>query len=109
MVAVFRKTTTLPPVVKSLSVGLVQLTVTCAVPPVALGEVTLAGDWLSMVTVPLAVSVPECELVLVNAVTVPVTVYVTPTAGGGGGAGVGGGGGAESDGRGGGAGRGDST
>src|SRR2546427_276609 len=54
-------------------VVLYQLTVTCAVPGVALGEVTSAGDWLSMVTVALAVSVPDWTLLLVKEVTVAVT------------------------------------
>src|SRR2546426_741401 len=69
LVAVFRKTTTL----EKSAPGLVQLTVTCAVPGVALGEVTSAGDWLSMVTVALAVSVPDWTLLLVKEVTVAVT------------------------------------
>src|SRR2546422_395835 len=54
-VAVFRKTTRLE---KSASPGLVQLTVTWVEAPAALAPVTLAGDWLSMVTVALVASVP---------------------------------------------------
>ncbi len=73
VLAVFRKTITLPPVVKSLSVGLVQLTVTCTAPGVALATVTLAGDWLSMVTVAVDESVPASRLLLTKLVTVPVT------------------------------------
>jgi hypothetical protein len=39
----------------------------------ALAPVTSLGERLSLVTVALPVSVPDCGLVLVNAVTVPVT------------------------------------
>src|SRR2546430_16575723 len=79
MVAVFLKITTLeksPP-------GLVQLTVTCPVPGVALAEGTMAGARLSMVTGALAVSVPDWTLLPVREGTGPGQAAGSPGAAGG--------------------------
>ena len=59
---------------KSVSAGLVHESVMLPLLPVAEGLVTSAGDWLSMVTVALPVSVPVSVLVPIRAVTVPVIV-----------------------------------
>ena len=77
-VVALRSTTTVPLVVKSESAGLVHARATCALPAVAVDEVTAAGEVLSMVMVALPVSEPAVELVPVIAVTVAVVAYVAP-------------------------------
>ena len=68
---VVRRSTTIE--CRSASAGLVQASDTCALPAVAVADVTLPGDKLSIVIVAPAVSVPAWPSVLVNALTSAVT------------------------------------
>ena len=63
---------------RSASPGLVQLTGTCVLPDVTVDDVTLLGDWLSMVIVAPAVSLPAGVFEPVQEQTNGATEYVAP-------------------------------
>lgn len=67
---------------KSESIGLVQDSVTCVSPAVAVEAVTLLGEELSIVMVLLFVSVPAFVLVAIQLLTYGERLYVKPGAGG---------------------------